>query len=216
LEQSCQVSYHSDKFKINSILYSIKNTLSETARDSDDNGSNIFFGKRKLCCKKIRLSCKALIYGFFFRLEIRFKFRFLQNMFCSSFTREKFITTAKGPFNSPFRANVGSQTMCFPYHPSDPNPIPSSMTVNGTSENGREVKSAKWRAHLPMARVEPVRCQMVRACPMRADCDVSHLMHYPISWRCSEMIVCLIMMSLNSQMLTSCLMMISSFAVELS
>lgn len=69
---------------------------------------------------------------------------------------------------------------------------------------------------LPMARAEPVRCPMVRAYPMCGGCDVSHLMNYPISRRCSEMIVCPITMLLNSQMLTSCSTMKSSFAEESS
>lgn len=77
--------------------------------------------------------------------------------------------------------------------------------------------SRAYEFFLPMARVEPARCQMAPAYPMRrVDCDVSHSMNYPVKRRCSEMIVGLITKSLNSQMLTSCLMMISSFAEESS
>lgn len=126
--------------------------------------------------------------------------------------------------NSPFHANVGSQTMCFPYHLNDPNLIPFSMTAKkvlkflfrcAAIEN--EFLSRAFEFFLPMARVEPARCQMAPAYPMRrVDCDVSHSMNYPVKRRCSEMIVGLITKSLNSQMLTSCLMMISSFAEESS
>lgn len=118
-------------------------------------------------------------------------------------------------FNSPFRVNVGSQTMCFPYHPNDPNLIPSSMTGMGGISKKCISRAATCNA-LPMAHAEQVRCLMVRAYQMSVDCVVSHLMNFPINLRCSEMIVCLIMMLLNSQMLTSCLTMILSFAEESS
>lgn len=65
---------------------------------------------------------------------------------------------------------------------------------------------------LPVARVEPVRCQTVRAYPMWGDCDVSHSTSFP----CSEMIVeCPTMLS-NSRMWTSCLTTscVSSFVEE--
>jgi hypothetical protein len=107
--------------------------------------------------------------------------------------------------------------MCFPYHPNDPNLIPFSMTVKVVG-NGIFISlfGAAFVCYLPMARAEPVQYPMVRAYPMYGGCDVSHLMNYPISWRCSEMIVSLIMMSLNSQMSTSCWMMILNFAEETS
>lgn len=122
--------------------------------------------------------------------------------------------------NSPFRASVCSQTMRSPYRPNDPNLIPFSVTAGKEKEarNMKTFRGAELESCLgsPMARVEPVRCPMGRACPTRADCDASHSTHCPGDWRGSEMIVCLIMMSLSSPMLTSCWMMISSFAVESS
>lgn len=121
----------------------------------------------------------------------------------------------KKAFNSPFRVNVGSQTMCFPYHPNDPNLIPFSMTGMGGISKKYISRAATCNA-LPMAHAEQVRCQMGRACRMSMDYVVSHLMNFPINLNCSEMIVCLIMMLLNSQMLTSCWMMILSFAEESS